>query len=179
MEENEVKTNKLVAWVEEHPKTVFWARFVAWFMFSCALPFSFIVWRFKLFQKISKIQVGGWGVVAILIVAVFVFTVIRYVKMVLSAKYSLTAQILGGFCKIVLPLLAALIMLYCIKEEVDAAIQVLGCVTICELVAIPLNPLPKWAYEAQKDVREEERKETVDYILDQFFKRKKDSDSNG
>ena len=43
------------------------------------------------------------------------------------------------------------------------------------MVAIPLNPLPKWAYEMQKDVRAEERKETFDYLLDGFFSRKKNS----
>jgi hypothetical protein len=56
-------------------------------------------------------------------------------------------------------------------------LQVLGCVTLCEFIALPLNPLPKWAYEAQKNVRVEERKETADYILDGFFRRKKEEKS--
>ena len=55
-------------------------------------------------------------------------------------------------------------------------LQVLGCIILCEIIAIPLNPLPKWAYEAQKNTRIEERKETADYIIDSFFKKKKEND---
>ena len=51
------------------------------------------------------------------------------------------------------------------------------CVTACETIAIPLNPLPEWAYNAQKEVRVEERKETADYIIDSFFKRKKEEEN--
>lgn len=173
------KTEKISEWIEEHPQAVFWTRFVSWFLFSCGLPFAFIVWRFQLFQKISKIQIGGWGIIAIIIVAVFIFTVIKYVKLALNAKYTMTAQILGGICKIILPLLVALITLYSVRDNVDLMIQVLGCVTICEAIAIPLNPLPKWAYEKQKDVKEEERKETTEYIIDTFFKKKKEVEGGG
>lgn len=176
MEETVKEESKktLLVWIDEHPKTTFWTRFVLWTFFACVLPFVFLVWRFKLFHKISSIQIGGWGIIAIIIVAVFVFTVIRYIKMAFSTKYSLVAQILNGFCKVIIPLLVALVVFYSIRENVDLMIQVLGCVILCEAVAIPINPLPKWAYESQKNVREEERKDTVDYLLDGFFKRKKE-----
>lgn len=156
----------------------FWARFVLWSLCACILPFVFIVWRFKLFHTISQIQIGGWGVIAIVIVAVFIFTIIRYVRLALSAKYSLIAQCLNGFCKVVLPLLIVLLILWNIKSNIDLFIQVMGCVTICETVAIPINPLPKWAYEKQKNVRVEERKETFDYLLDGFFRRKKENEND-
>ena len=93
-EEQEEQKSSLTTWIEEHPKTVFWARFILWTILSCVLPFAFIVWRFDLFHTISKVQIGGWGLIAIIIVAVFVFTVIRYVKLALSAKYSLIGQVL-------------------------------------------------------------------------------------
>ena len=173
-EEQETSTG-LFAWLENHPKTTFWSRFVLWTVFACVLPFTFIAWRFKIFNKISQIQIGGWGIIAIAIVAFFALTIIRYIKLALSGKYSLIGQILSGFCKVIIPLLAALAILKSIKDSVDLMIQVLGCVTLCEMVAIPLNPLPKWAYEMQKDVRAEERKETFDYLLDGFFSRKKNS----
>ena len=159
--------------IDEHPKAVFWSRFVAWSMFACVLPFVFIVWRFDLFKTISKIQIGGWGILAIIIVIFFVFTIIRYVKMAFRGHYSLTGQILGGICKIIIPLVSFYLVLYSAKSNVDLLMQVIGCVTICEAVAIPLNPLPKWAYDMQKDVKESERKEAFDYLLDGFFKRKK------
>ena len=175
----EKKSSKLLDWLEGHPKSVFWTRFILWSLFACALPFGFIVWRFNLFQKIAKVQIGGWGIVAIVLVALFAITIIRYIRMAINAKHTLIGQILGGFVKIIIPLLVALAILYSVRDNVNLMIQVLGCVTICEAIAIPLNPLPKWAYEAQKDVREEERKETADYILDGFFKRQDELKKKG
>lgn len=171
-EEEETTKKNLLTWFEEHPKTKFWARFVSWAIFAWLLPCAFLVWRFKLFHKIGQIQIGGWGIVAIVITAVFIFTIIRYVKRAFSNRYSLIGQLLGGFCKIIVPLLAMTLILYSVRESIDLMIQVMGCVTICEAIAIPLNPLPEWAYEAQKNVREDERKDAIDYAIDQFISRK-------
>lgn len=176
LNEEEKKKFNLIEWLSEHPKTVFWTRFVLWTLCACVLPFMFIVWRFELFKTISKVQIGGWGIIAIILVALFVLTIIKYVRMALKAKYTLLGQFLGGFCKIIIPLVVALLILNSVKENVNSLIQALGCVTICEAVAIPLNPLPKWAYEAQKEVRVEERKETADYIIDTFFSKKKEAE---
>ena len=185
MAEEVTKENKkqekksFAAWIDEHPKAVFWTRLVSWAMFACVLPFSFIVWRFQLFQTVAKLQIGGWGIIAIIIVAVFIFSVLKYVRLALNAKYSMVGQILGGVCKVIIPLLAALCILYSVRDNVILMIQVLGCVTICETIAIPLNPLPQWAYEQQKEVRVDERKETADYIIEKFFKKKKEVDGGG
>lgn len=171
-EEEETTKKNLFTWLEEHPKTTFWARFAAWTIFSWLLPCAFLVWRFDLFRKIGQIQIGGWGIVAIVITAAFVFTIIRYVKRAFSNRYSLIGQLLGGFCKIVIPLLAMTLILYSVRESINLMIQVMGCVTICEAIAIPLNPLPKWAYDAQKDVRQEERKDAIDYAIDRIVNKR-------
>lgn len=171
---DEEKKKSLIAWLEEHPKTTFWGRFVLWALCACILPFLFIAWRFELFGKVGQMQLSGWGIVGIILVFVFALTVIHYIKLALSAKYSLIAQILSGFCKIIIPLLAVFALLECVKDNVESMIKVMGIVIVCEAAAIPLNPLPKWAYEMQKDVRADERKEAMDYLLDGFFKRKKD-----
>lgn len=164
------------SWGQKHPRAVFWIRFTLWTTFACVLPFLFIVLRFEIFSTISKMRIGGLGVIAIAILAFFVFTILRYIKLALSAKYSLIGQIINGFCKIIIPLVAALLILNSIKSSIDVMMQALGCVISCEAIAIPLNPLPKWAYEKQKDVRADERKEAFDYLLDNFFKRKKDGE---
>lgn len=172
MEDTEEKKNALLKFIEDHPHGVFWARLCLWIMCAGVLPFSFIVWRFKLFQTISSIQVGGWGIVAFVILAFVVITILKYVALALKGRYSFVGQCLKGFCKVIVPLACMLLILNSVKSNIDLMIQVLGCVILCEAMAIPLNPLPKWAYEAQKNVREEERKDTVDYLLDGFFKRK-------
>lgn len=171
--ENEQKRG-LLAFIEEHPKTTFWTRFVSWTMFACILPFLFIVWRFKLFGKISRIQIGGWGIIAIIIVVAFIFSIIRYVKIAFKGRYSLTGQILSGICKIILPLLTFMLILWGLKNSIEEMLQALGFVIVCESIAIPLNPLPKWAYDMQKDLKDSERKDTVDYFLTEFFSRKKE-----
>ena len=174
LEEEEEKKNKITSWIEEHPRIVFWLRFVFWSLFACILPFLFIAWRYERFGKVGQFQLSGWGIIGIIIVFVFALTVIKYIKLALSARYTLIGQILGGFCKIILPLLTVLAILKSIKDNIDVAMTVLSVVTVCQAVAIPLNPLPKWAYEMQKDVRDDEKKEAMDYLLDGFFKRKKD-----
>lgn len=176
MEANEKQKKSLGQVIDEHPKTVFWTRFVSWAMFACVLPFIFIVWRFKLFGKISSIQIGGWGIIAIIIVAVFIFSIIRYIKLAFRGRYSLVGQILSGICKIILPLVVFMIILTALKNSIDIMLQVLGCVVACEIIAIPLNPLPKWAHDMQKETRDSEKKDTVDYLLTEFFKKKKEND---
>ena len=174
----EVKTSPkkvtITDWINDHPKTTFWTRFVLWAIFSIGLPLIFIFWRFDLFKTVAKTQISGWEIIVIILIAAFVFTVIRYVKLAFSGRYSLMGQILGGVCKIIVPLLAFLAVLNSVKNSIEMMIQVMGCITICEAIAIPLNPLPKWAYEMQKDVKDSEKKETIDYLLDGLFKRKKD-----
>ena len=177
LKEIDEETSGLFKWLGEHPKTTFWSRFVLWALCAGVLPFLFIVFRFKLFSKVSQLQIGGWGIIAIVLAAAFVFTIIRYIKLAFSGRYSLTGQILGGICRVILPLVVFMAILVCIRDSVDTMIKVMGVVIACELVAIPLNPLPKWAYDMQKDVKDSEKKEAMDYLLDGFFNRKKDGDN--
>lgn len=176
MEEEKAKKKSIGQILAEHPKSVFWTRLVLWATFAGILPFVFVVWRFELFKSINKIQFGGWGVVAIIILAFFIFAIIRYVRLALKGRYSFVGQCLSGICKVIIPLFAFLLILNSVKNNVELLIQVMGCVVICEMIAIPINPLPKWAYEMQKDVRETERKDAMDYFLDGFFKRKKENE---
>ena len=168
--------NTILNWLDSHPKTTFWSKFVLWALLSCVIPFILIAYRFDLFKTVSKLSVSGWGILAVILVAVFAFTVIRYIKLAFANQYSLFGQVLSGVCKIILPLVATYLILDNIKENLQSFLNVLGIVILCEFVAIPLNPLPKWAYEMQKDLRAEERKETFDYLLDGFFNRSKEKD---
>lgn len=174
--EEEKKHNKFITWIKEHPRAVFWIRVALWSIFACILPFAFIAWRFELFYPVSKVHIGGWGILAIVIVAVFIFSVVRYVRIAEGEKYSFAVQCLNGFCKVILPLLTLLVVLYSIRNNLNLFIQALGAVIICEAAAIPLNPLPKWAYDKQKDIKEGEIKSTIDYFIDKFFKGKKDDE---
>lgn len=160
-------------WIQNHPKTIFAFRFVFWALFACVIPFLFIAFRFDLFQSVSKIKIGGWGIIGIIIVAIFVFVLIRYVKLAFSETYSFGVQCFNGLTKIILPLLLVALVVHVIKSDVETFAQSLNFVIVSELIAIPINPMPKWVNEKQKDVRAKERKGTVDYLLSEI-KRKKD-----
>ena len=164
--------SKLQQFVSNHPKLVFWSRFVLWLICALGLPIAFIIWKFELFQVVSKLNISGWGILVILLVLIVVFIIVRYVRLILNAKYTFVGQCLNGFCKVILPLLAALLIFYNTRNNIDLLIQVLSAILLCETMAVPLNPFPKLVYDKQKGVREEERRETVDYLLDSFFKRK-------
>lgn len=125
-------------------KTIFLIRFIAFVIFACALPFAFIAWRFGLFSQSqgSGVALSGWGVVAIIVVLIFAIYVLRMLK--LGQPFSLFSQIVSGLVKVILPLVICLLVLRAMKNNIDAMIQALTCTIICEMVAIVVNPLPKW-----------------------------------
>lgn len=171
--EQAVKEKKsLSTIIEEHPKTTFITRAIVWFMFAGILPFLFIAYRFQLFHSVSKIQIGGWGIIAIIILGVVVITFLKYIKAALGVRYSYFGQCLKGVCKVIIPLVILYVAVYNIKNNLDLFLQALGCTILCELVAIFINPFPKWIWDMQKDVKETERKEGMDYFIDEFWKRK-------
>ena len=171
MEETVSKKKSLSETLKEHPKTTFFARLTLWTMLAGVLPFLFIAYRFQLFRTVSKIQIGGWGLIAIIIAAVFIFVLLKYLRAYLKAGYTFWGQCLTGFIKVILPLAAFYIILYNIRNNLDLFLQALGCVIVCEFFAIPVNPFPKAIYDRQKNIRVEERKEGVDYFIDEFIRR--------
>lgn len=132
----------------------FWIRFALWATFSCVLPVAFIVWRYDLFTEVSSVQFGAWGLVAVAIVAVFAYTIFKYVKRGM-AKWSMTKQVIMGIAKVIIPLLLLYFALDAIKSSIDLFMQALAIAIVSEAAAIPLNPLPKWAYEQSQGATED------------------------
>jgi hypothetical protein len=174
-EENEnEKTNSLKEWIEKHPKTFFCIRGIFWFIFSCGLPFAFIAWRYGIFTSQSKIKLTGWGMIAIIIAIVFIITLIKYLYK--GLKPGLAKQCIFGFVSIILPLVILYLLIISIQSDIDLFKQALGCVIICELVGIPLNPFPAWVEQKRKERKEEEASSLSDIVLDKFFKKKKEEE---
>ena len=124
---------------------IFWTRFTFYVIFAWIIPAGFLIWRFNLFNKIDSISIGGWGVVCILFSAGFFIKLMRQVRK--GLPYSLGSQILEGYMKIVIPLLATLLCIYALQEFINQLIQFLIVVIISEAIAIPLNPFPKWIHD--------------------------------
>lgn len=172
----EEKKNKFVEWLKEHPKSVFWFRFVLWAIFSAILPFSFIAWRYGIFSSQPKIQLNGWGIIGIIIVLVFAITLIRY--MYKGLKPGLAKQCIFGFVSIILPLVILLLLITSIEDSVRLFKQALACVIVCELVGIPLNPLPTWLEEKREKEGKEKADELTDLFWDKFFKKKEEKNKD-
>lgn len=176
IEKEEDKKNSLIKFVVEHPKTVFAIRLVLFVLFAVIIPVLFITYRYDLFKPSSGTSLTGWGILVIIIIGVFFLSVIKILQRGLRVKHVFAAQCISGVCKVIIPLLVLFIILKGISSNVDSFLQVLGCTILCEMFAIPINPLPKWVFDQQKELRAEERKNTVDYLVDSFFSKKKESD---
>ena len=119
-------------------------RFIAFTIFSCILPFSFIAWRYDMF-KAKPMALTGWGFFGIIFIVVFALYVAKAFKH--CFPHTMFAQCFSGFCKIILPLLALLCMINGIKANIDAFSQALTITIICECIAIPINPIPQFMWE--------------------------------
>lgn len=125
-------------------KKEFWIRLSFYIFFGLIIPGAFLIWRFHLFEKVSSLTIGGWGVVFILFVGIFFIKLMKAIKK--GLPFSLFTQCIEGICKVILPLLISLLILYLLQNSIKELMQVLGVFIICEMFAIPLNPLPKWGH---------------------------------
>lgn len=134
--------------MEQNETKTFIIKFAIWTILACLAPIGFIVYRFDLFQKVSKVNIGGWGLLVILIITIFSVVVGKYIKK--GKTYSMTTQVITGLVKITLPLGLITLGLYSIRNNVELAIQVFGWMAISETIAIPFNPFPKWINDNKK-----------------------------
>ncbi|MCR4661689.1 MAG: hypothetical protein K5765_06820 [Clostridia bacterium] len=171
-EQKEKKTFK--EWYNAHPKTVFGVRLSLWIVFAAVLPFIFIAWRYGIFHPSSKIKLTGWGIIAIIIVLVFIITLIRYLYK--GLKPGLFKQCITGFITIILPLTILLLFVVEIENHIVLVKQALIAVIVCELIGIPLNPMPDWLEKRRIEQGKEKVERISDIVLDKFFQKKKENE---
>ena len=126
-------------------KKQFWARLVIYIIFGAVIPFVFLMWRFQLFSKVSSISIGGWGIVAIIFVAVFAIKLMVAIRK--GLPFSMLTQVLDGVCKVIIPLIIGAVIVSMMEDLHKQIFQFLMVVIICETVAIVANPLKQWAHE--------------------------------
>lgn len=149
-------------------KKIFWIRFSLYVLFGWVIPVGFLIWRFNLFNKIDAISIGGWGIVCILFTAGFFIRLMKQVKK--GLPYSLGSQVLEGYMKVVIPLLAATLCIYAVQNLIEQLIQFLIVLVISEAIAIPLNPFPKWIHDNHLEIEENKFKKFTEI----FWNSKKD-----
>ena len=134
-------------------KKEFWIRFAIYALFGGLLPALFLIIRFDLFYENSSISTTGWGMVCIILLCAFLLTLSKSIKK--GLPYSLWVQIINGVTKILIPVLGAILIIYFLQDSVKELLQFLIVVFVCELVAIPVNPFPKWIHINKLNEKEE------------------------
>lgn len=174
MAEEEKQKKTVSEWLNEHPKTVFLTRAFAWATFAAILPFAFIAYRYGIFRSTGTIALNGWGMIGVVILLVFVISLISYIKQ--GMEEGMLKQCLMGFVKIIVPLLAVMLIVQGIKNNIDLFIKALGVTIACEFVAIPINPFPEWLEKRRKEKNLKEQESVFGALWDKFFDKKKEND---
>lgn len=135
-------------------KKQFWIRVGIYALFGLLIPVIFLVWRFKLFEKVdsTEIAIGGWGVVVFIIFVSFFSSMLKAVKK--GLPFSFATHIITSIVKVTIPLLIATFVVYFLKDFATELFQVLCVLLVCETVASIVNPFPQWAHEHQVDAED-------------------------
>ncbi len=149
---------------KEKELKIFWTRVIIWSLFACVIPVLFIGYRYDLFKKVGSLQLSGWGLIAVIIILIFAYAVIKYLKAGFN-EWSMTQQIINGIIKVILPLVTAIVITINIKNNLDAFIQSLSCVLISEVIAIPLNPFPEWIWKKTQGKLDS----TIDFVVEKLY----------
>lgn len=169
--------------LSKHPKAVFWSRLAGWFGIGCVTPIAVFATKFGLFKVTpvtdslgnpvsgTNVSLSGWGIVACVLLGSYVASIIQEVADA-HTGYSLAKQCYTGIAKTI-PLIVAYLVCYFLSNVISQVTYCLAWLIICRLIALPLNPLPKWKYE-KKGV--EDYTDALKYLTD-IVKRKKGGDA--
>lgn len=125
----------------------FISRLAVYIIFGAIIPVAFLCWRFKLFEKVSKVSISGWGLIAIIVISVFFIKLLKAIKK--GLPFSFFSRVIGGVCKVTMPLLILTLCSYILQNCMVEVFQFLCVMTISETIAMFVNPLPRWAHENQ------------------------------
>lgn len=144
---------------------VFWLRMLGYICAGTVAPITTFAIKFGLFTEYGytvttdelgnvtgmNIALNGWGIISCVLVA---YTAIGIIKDIIDSYsgYSFTKQCLTGLVKKIIPLVVGLFICYFLKGVLDQVMFCLGTLAICEIAAVPLNPMP--AYKAKKQAVE-------------------------
>lgn len=132
----------------------FWIRFAAWVFFALIVPFCYIAIKYQLItpndsQETAQYKITGWGVVAVIFIAVIMITLMKEVVNGLPQGSMLKQCIKGAM--MLIPFILLALMLNAIKNTISAFESFLVVMIISEAIAVPINPLPKWGAQNNED----------------------------
>lgn len=131
-------------------------RLVLFLTFSFVVPIAYIYIRCKLWKQVTTISF--WFIIILAIAVLGGAFLIKYYLDGMKTKYSYLKQILEGFIRVILPIVIILAGALWFKskatwlvENTNLLIEILSVILASELIAIIINPLPKWAFDNNID----------------------------
>jgi len=126
-------------------------RFILFALSGCVFPFAFIAYRYDIFKSPHS-TLTGVGFFAIILVLIFCVYVLKMFKK--AHPDTMATQIISGYTYIVIFLLLPLLWIQAIEGDIEMYEQVLEVVIMCELIAVPINPLRIWARQKNIEFNE-------------------------
>lgn len=160
MEENTVITPEQ----KKMKMRVFASRLTGYLILGLFIPFAFLVWRFNLFQETDKLNIGGWGIVAIIFSSVFVAKLAG--QAIECTDNFFIKQIIRAFKNVLIPLLAVTLCIYAVGDFWKELIHFFIILTICEPIAYVLNPFPEFIREKKKEKEESKILKIIGFFWD-------------
>lgn len=152
-------------------KTAFWIRLAVMVVVGILTPLLYLIIKYNLFGKSIKITIGLWGLIAIIFIALALVVLIKFYVSGLKTKFSYGKQLIDGICKLILPITIFVIAMIVLKDYTNQLIDFCWVLLPCEIVAVIVNPLPKWAFDNNVDGMGE--------IADKVFKRNSTQEQGG
>ena len=124
----------------------FWIRFGIWLAFAFLVPVIYIFIAFGIFKNVDTgTKLSGWGVIGV------IFTCTMLTIVISDAKKGLTygnmfRQCVDGY-SVLIWLIGFIFLIDKIKNNAQQFENFLIVVLISEAIAVPINPLRKWAEE--------------------------------
>lgn len=145
-------------------KALFYIQLALFLIFFIILPLTYTIIKYKPFQMVQKTKIGIAELIVCIMVFVLVSLFIKFYLDGMKTKWSWFKQILLGILKVILPMLILYLIVFILKDHTDVLLDVLTITIPSELIAIIVNPLPKWAFDNNVD--------GLGIIVDKIFKTK-------
>jgi hypothetical protein len=129
------------------PRAVFAIRFTAFILFAFLLPIGHILGKYKPFNYTESLSVGFAGLVIIAILFIGLKFLVEFYLNGVKTKYSLAKQIVSGVTKVIVPMCAVVALVIVLSKYTQQLLDMSIVLIPCEMVAIVVNPLPKWAFD--------------------------------
>lgn len=123
----------------------FWIRFAIWVLLAVFAPVIYLAVAYGLFteSKGGDTCLTGWGTFAIMFTCIMLLVIVNQAKK--GMRYgSMARQCIDGYM-VLIPIFCLVLLLDAIKGNIESFERFLIVMIICEAIAVPVNPMRKWA----------------------------------